>query len=152
MTQSAIWQLLSEISVGTLVAWISVICAIIVAVSTGTIKLYKIFVKYKAITDENDELKKLVMRHDKCLNNIEISLKSIQHALDDQKDVNLRQVRYTIVHTCDDALSAGEISASKFKSLEEMFEEYTTMFQGNGYVKVLMERVRELPIKGSLDD
>lgn len=152
MTQTAIWELLGSISVGTLVAWIVVICAIVAAVGTGAIKLYKIFEKYKAITDENDELKKLVLKHDKCLSNIEISLKDIQHSLRDQKDVNLRQVRYTIVHTCDEALSAGEISAGKFKSLEEMFEEYTTLFHGNGYVKILMEHVRELPITGSIDD
>lgn len=152
MTQAAIWELLGGMSVGTLVAWIAVICAIITAASAGTIKLYKLFTKYKQITDENNDIKQLVQKHDNCLHNIEICLKDIRHSLNDQKDVNLRQCRYTIVHTCDEAISKGEISAGKLKSLEEMYEEYTTLFHGNGYVKILMEHVRELPITGKLDD
>lgn len=33
-----------------------------------------------------------------------------------------------------------------------MFEEYTTIFHGNGYVKTMVYKVRELPVKGKLDN
>ena len=80
------------------------------------------------------------------------SLAKINKRLDEQSDVNLKQVRHTIVHTCYDAIAAGEIQVGKLKSLEEMFDEYLNVFHGNGYVKSLVERVRKLPVVGSLDD
>ncbi len=33
-----------------------------------------------------------------------------------------------------------------------MYDEYTEIFHGNGYVKTLVMRVRELPIIGKLDE
>ena len=47
------------------------------------------------------------------------------------------------MHTCEDALERGEMSTNKLQSLEEMYEEYTDLFHGNGYVKTLMTRVRK---------
>ena len=79
-------------------------------------------------------------------------LANIKDALDVQKEVNLKQVRYQIVHTCDDAINAGYITAGKLKSVEELYDEYTGIFHGNGYVKTLMEKTRELDIRGKLDE
>jgi hypothetical protein len=73
-------------------------------------------------------------------------------SLDEQKEVNLKQIRHTIVHTCEDALEKGEISINKLRSLEEMYDEYVDIFHGNGYVKTLVMRVRKLKIVGKLDD
>lgn len=83
---------------------------------------------------------------------INAMLEKIQLSLDEQRDVNLKQIRHTIVHTCEDALERGQISINKLRSLEEMFDEYTGIFHGNGYVKTLVTRVRELEIIGKLDD
>ena len=66
--------------------------------------------------------------------------------------MNLKQIRHTIVHTCEDALDKGEISINKLRSLEEMYDEYVKIFHGNGYVKTLVMRVRKLKIVGKLDD
>ena len=60
MDTKSVWDLLSSIPIGTIVAWISVICAIIVALCTGTIKLYKVFTKHFKISiemcpDEDDD-------------------------------------------------------------------------------------------------
>lgn len=152
MDTQSVWELLSDISVGTIVAWIIVICAIIAALCTGTIKLYKAFEKYKEVKDKNVEQEKIIREHEKTLNDISKSLQDIQKSLDEQKEVNLKQIRHTIVQTCEDALDRGEISINKLRSLEEMYDEYIEIFHGNGYVKTLVLRTRELPITGKLDN
>lgn len=152
MDTKSVWDLLSGIPVGTIVAWIVVICAIIAALCTGTIKLYKIFTKYKEMKDKDKKQTEIIESHDATLKAIDSTLQSIQKSLDEQKDVNLKQIRHTIVHTCEDALEKGEISINKLRSLEEMYEEYVDVFHGNGYVKTLVMRVRKLKIVGKLDD
>ena len=152
MDTKSVWDLLSSIPIGTIVAWIVVICAIITALCTGTIKLYKIFTKYKEMKDKDKKQTEVIENHEKILCEIDKSLKTMNKSLDEQKEVNLKQIRHTIVHTCEDALEKGEISINKLRSLEEMYDEYVDIFHGNGYVKTLIIRVRKLKIVGKLDD
>lgn len=152
MDTQSIWDLLSSIPIGTLVAWVVVICAIISALCAGTIKLYKAFEKYKEVKDKNEKQEKIIEVHEKTIEEIGKALAEIKKSLDEQKEVNLKQIRHTIVHTCEDALDKGEISINKLRSLEEMYDEYIEIFHGNGYVKTLVARVRELPIIGKLDE
>lgn len=152
MDTQSIWDLLSSIPIGTVVAWVVVICAIISALCAGTIKLYKAFEKYKEVKDKNEKQEKIIEVHEKTIEEIGKALTGIKKSLDEQKEVNLKQIRHTIVHTCEDALDKGEISINKLRSLEEMYDEYIEIFHGNGYVKTLVARVRELPIIGKLDE
>lgn len=152
MDTQSIWDLLSSIPIGTVVAWVVVICTIISALCAGTIKLYKAFEKYKEVKDKNEKQEKIIEVHEKTIEEIGKALTEIKKSLDEQKEVNLKQIRHTIVHTCEDALDKGEISINKLRSLEEMYDEYIEIFHGNGYVKTLVARVRELPIIGKLDE
>lgn len=152
MDTQSIWDLLSSIAIGELVGWIVVICAIITALCTGTIKLYKVFTKYKEMKDKDQKQTEIIKSHEKTLCEIEKLLKTINKSLDEQKEVNLKQIRHTIVHTCEDALEKGEISINKLRSLEEMYDEYVDIFHGNGYVKTLITRIRKIKIVGKLDD
>lgn len=153
MDTQSVWKLLSGISVGQIVAWIAVLATIITFLCTGTIKLYKIFTKYKETKDRDETQQALIEGHDETLREIQSALESIQKSLEEQKEVNLKQVRYTIVHTCEEALDQGEISINKLRSLEEMYEEYIDIFHGNGYVKTLMTRVRKgVNIIGKIDE
>lgn len=143
MNTNEVWNVLSNLKIGTVVAWISVICAIIAAICTAAIKLYNIFEKYKKSKDKTAKQEEVIVQHNEAFAEIRAQLKSISEALNEQKEVNLKQVRHTIVHTCEDALERGEMSINKLQSLEEMYEEYTDLFHGNGYVKTLMTRVRK---------
>ena len=153
MDKDTVWHILANIPVGTLFAWIAVIVVIITALCTGTIKLYQLFIKYKNAKDKANEQENLVNHLKTSFREIESSLRDIQSSLEEQKEVNLKQVRYTIVHTCEEALEKGEISTNKLRSLEEMYDEYVEIFHGNGYVKTLMMRVRkETKIVGKFDE
>ena len=147
-----VWGMLFNLTIGQVVAWIAVIAAIIAGIVAATIKLYKAFSKVKALKDADTDKTETLKKHDEMMDKICDRLDGIQKALDEQKDVNLKQIRYQIVHTCDDALDAGFITAGKLKSLEELFEEYTEIFHGNGYVKTMMKKTRCLDVRGKLDE
>ena len=138
MDNSSAIEALSSITVGQIIAWFSVIAAIITGICTGTIKLYKIFTKYREAKDKNEKLEKIIETHDQTLKDIDRSLQDISRSLAEQKEVNLKQVRHTIVHTCEDAIDRGEISINKLRSLEEMYEEYIEIFHGNGYAIIFI--------------
>lgn len=152
MTSKQVWEILSSIPAGTIAAWVAVIFAIIAAVIAATVQLYKYFLKYKQLKDEDKRQKDLLQKHDETLKRFDATLMEIKKSLDEQRNVNLKQIRHTIVHTCDEAINKGEISAGKLRSLEEMYEEYTEVFNGNGYAKGMVMRVRKLPVVGMLDD
>lgn len=152
MDTKSVWDLLSSISIGTAIAWITVIFAIIAFISTGTVKTYQLFEKYKKAKDKSESQETVIQNHDNTLKEIEKSLLEIKDSLNEQKEVNLKQIRHTIVHTCEEALEKGEISINKLRSLEEMYEEYVDVFHGNGYVKTLVYKVRKLKVVGKLDD
>lgn len=152
MDAQPFWSWLSSIPFGTIIAWVIGISTIIAVLCTGTIKMYKLFTKYKEAKDKDEKQEKAIAEHDNTLKEINVTLKSIQNSLDEQKEVNLKQLRHTIVQTCEEALEKGEISINKLRSLEEMYEEYVKIFHGNGYVKTLVMRVRKLRIVGKTDE
>ena len=152
MDTQSVWEVLAYIPIGTIVSWGIVIVAIIGALVAGATKLFGVFTKYKEYKEKNENLEETLKEHDKTLNEINDSLKKITTSLEEQKEVNFKQIRYSIAHACDDALAANCISAGKLRSLEEMFEEYQDVFHGNGYIKTLMIKVRKLPVVGQLDE
>lgn len=152
MDTKSVWEILAKIPIGTIVAWGSVIIAIIAIIGRFAVKLFGIYKKYSEVVDENDRQKRTIELHETVLDEIKDSLEDIKESLDEQKGVNLRQLRYTIVHTCDEAISSGEISAGKLKSLIELYDEYVDVFNGNGYVKVMVNKAKELPVIGKLDE
>lgn len=152
MDTNSIWDLLGNITIGTAIAWIVVISTIVATIVTGTVKTYQLFEKYKEAKDKTKKQESIIESHDNTLRDINVTLQEIKDSLNEQKDVNLKQIRHTIVHTCEEALEKGEISINKLRSLEEMYEEYVDVFHGNGYVKTLVYKTRKLKIVGELDD
>ena len=60
-------------------------------------------------------------------------------------------MRHSIVRAGEEAISNNCITIRQLKALEEMYEEYTNK-HGNGYVKTLMVKVRNVRIIGKLDE
>lgn len=152
MNTDSVWSILQAIPIGTVVAWIVVFITIISAICALIIKLYKIFEKTHQLKEENDDFKTLVESHTERLNQFGKTLSEIKNALDEQKEVNLKELRHEIVRSCELALKNNVISTSALCSLEEMYEEYKNVFHGNGYVKTLIEKVRKLDIDKDFED
>lgn len=120
MNENTIWEFLSGLSVGTVVAWIAVIIAIIGAICTATIKLYKVFTRYKELKDDSENRRQKLIEHEKILNDINQSVNEIREHMNEQQDVDVKVIRHMIIGTCETVLEAGHISESKLRSLEEI--------------------------------
>ena len=152
MDEASVWAMLSAIPIGTVVAWIAVIGAILVALGVGIVKLYRLFTKYRELKDKDKEQKQKIDEYGEALLEIRANMADMKDKLDEQSHVNLKQVRYSIIQICDNALADGQISAWKLRLLTELYDEYIGVFHANGYIKEIVERTLELPIVGKLDD
>lgn len=142
-TTSGVWALLSSITVGKLVGWIIVIFTIFAAFGAGIIKLYKVFTKYKELKDKDET-------RNKDIQELKEITAEITQQLKEQKNVNYKQLRYNIINLCDEANANGYITASKLQILEEDMEDYEEIYNGNGFVKSQVIKVRQLPVRGGL--
>lgn len=152
MEVTSIWQMLSDIKIGALVAWAIVIIAIFGTVVRGIKNVYAFISKYKEIREQNEHQTQTLNEHEKNFAEIKDSLAKISKSLDEQKTINLKYTRHVLVDGCCAAIVSGSIQNEQLASLEEIYEEYRTVFNGNAYVGGLMERVRALPIILNKDD
>ena len=145
-TTQNVWDFLSGIPIGTIAAWVIVICAIVGFLCAMTIKLYKAFEKYKEVKDLNERYRNTLEQQGEQLNNISDKVDKLLDCLEVQRQINYKQVRLSIVRNCNEAIAKGEISASQHKSLMEMYDEYTIAFadmKPNGYVHQLVDMVND---------
>ena len=56
MTEQEVWDLLANLKVGTVVAWIIVLAAIVTVVALGIRKLFKLFRDYSAYKEEKEAM------------------------------------------------------------------------------------------------
>ena len=152
MNANDVTETLLQIPVGTYIAWICVIFAIISALVGGIVYMYKMFSKYRAVKDEDDSFKELVKKHDRQLEQILAKLDVINEILEEKRKSDLKKLRHSIVRAGEEAVDKGEISIRGLRSLSELFEEYEQKYHANGYVKTLMVKVRALPVMGKLDE
>ncbi len=152
MEVTSIWQMLSDIKIGTLIAWTMVIIAIFTTVARVIKNAYASISKYKEMKEMNEHQSKTLDEHEKYFKEIKESLEKIDKSLAEQKTINLKYTRHILVDGCCAAIVAGNIQNEQLASLEEIYEEYRTVFNGNAYVGGLMERVRALPIVLSKDE
>lgn len=144
--------MLSDIKIGALFAWAVVIIAIFTTVTRGIKSIYAFISKYKEMKEMNEHQSKMLDEHEKNFKEIKESLAKISKSLDEQKTINLKYTRHILVDGCCAAIIAGSIQNEQLSSLEEIYEEYRTVFNGNAYVSGLMKRVRALPIVLSKDE
>ena len=152
MDTASIWKVLADIRIGTLIAWCIVIIAIIATIIKGVKSAYAFITKYNDLKEINERQSKMLDDHEHTFREINERLGKISRSLDEQKDINLKYTRHIIVDACHDAITAKGIQIEKLASLEEMYEEYVNVFNGNSYVTGLVKRVRNLPIIEMTDD
>ena len=102
MESQGIIQQLSAIPIGTIIAWTTVLASIIGVVSTGTIKLYKIFEKAHETKEENEEFKKLVKDHEEEIKSIKDILLEIKSKIDENDKLELKNLRHKIVRAAEE--------------------------------------------------
>lgn len=146
MDTTPIWEVLSKITIGQLVAFGIVAITIITAIIKAIKYVYEFISKYKEQRETNENQTKILKEHEEMFRKINENLEKITNALGKQEEINFKYLRHLLVDMCYEAINKGEISIEKSASLEEMYKEYVVVFNGNSYVSNLIDRVRELPI------
>ena len=150
-TTQEVTQVISQIPVGTVVAWASVVLALLGAAIAGTVKLYKLFSQIKSYQDARDDNIALLNKHDEILDEINETLKRIESRVDTEADVHKRSLKHTITSKCNTALKEREILLSELRSIEEIYEDSTTVYHGNSWAHTLVDKVRTLPVVHDID-
>ena len=144
MNQQQALDALSQIPVGTIIAWGAILISIIGVISTAVVKLYKVFTLHRDKKDKDQATQERLQKHDQQLANIDKSLKAIYSAMK-------KSIRHDLVLSCEAAIDAREIKAGQLRALEELYESYAEI-GGNSYATTLMKKVRQLPVVTTIDD
>ena len=148
MGSESAWQIISEMPVGKVIAWIILIVAIISGICAAAVKLYKLFERYKKLKDTSDKVLELIESHENALLEVREGLKRIDARMAKQDEITMSQISHSIVVAAEKAISEEKITFSQLKSITGLYKEYRDVYHGNGYIKILMERVEELPVLG----
>ena len=156
MGTESVWEVLGQIPIGVLVAWLIVFGIIVGVIYAGVMKLFHLFVSLKKKKDEFEEIKEAIDRHDDQIEDIGKKIDNVIHILEKQNDDKRIEMRHSIVRAGEEALAEGKISIRKWKALHEMYDVYHQPDEhgvvGNGYVSTLMDKLDKLPIEGKLDE
>lgn len=156
MGTESVWEVLSQIPIGVLIAWIIVFGIIVGVIYAGVVKLFHLLVNIKKKKDEFEEIQEAIHRHDDQIGDISKKIDNVIHILEKQNDDKRIEMRHSIVRAGEEALSEGKISIRKWKALHEMYDIYHQPDEhgivGNGYVSTLMDKLDKLPIEGKLDE
>lgn len=153
MTEKEIWGMLSGIPVGTVLAWISIAVGIVASLSGTVAMLWKLFKKYDEIMDQNVKLRNKIEETDAHFKEIDEQLAAVKVLLEEQRSTKIKELRNAITNIAETALRDGKMSVRAYKSLLEMYQEYTDIYHQNSFVSSLMDKVvRDVEIIGALDE
>lgn len=152
MDGNVVVEAISNITFGTVLAWFTGILAIFFSLTAIVRKIYKAFERYHRVQEQNTILKNTVDTHGSEIANVNEMLKSIQKTLDEQRIRELKKLRHSIVRAGEAAISKDSITIRELQSLEELYDDYSNVFKENGYVKTLMEKVRDLNVIGTIEE
>ena len=139
-------EVVNNIKLGDVISWIAFIVGVIGLIIGITIKLYKIFEKYKKTKDKAAEQEQIIQRHEDALNAVNLTLQELNKKQDVQLQVMLKQISHEIVMSCETALTDGSISFDGLESLTGLYDIYHNVYNQNSYVTALMDRVKILPV------
>ncbi len=103
-------------------------------------------------TEHWDESKQIRNNYDSRFVNFNDKLDKIIEQLEKKDSLDFKKLRHSIVQAGESYIEKGQITIRQLKTLEDMFEEYTTNYNGNSYVSTLMTKVRMLPVIGKLNE
>ena len=84
MNTENVWEVLSQLPIGTIVALIIVFATIVGVVCGGVMKLFQLFTKVKDKKDEYEDLRETIHKHDDQIDDIQKKIDDIIHILEKQ--------------------------------------------------------------------
>lgn len=109
--------------------------------------VYRYFLKAYKLKKDNEDFKQTVAKHTKDIEVINKKVDSLMEMKEQLMEINKIQVRNTIVNTCYQIIENEYVETYQLQSLEDMYEMYKSILNGNSYVSTMMKKVRGLPIR-----
>lgn len=134
------------LTVGQLIGIITLVTTIVSAVIAVSIKVYKHMNKWRLAKNKIETKEKTLENHTKEISEIKKEIDKLLEFNDRMIEINKIQTRHALVRACTEAISQKFITESQLQSLEDMYELYTNILNGNSYVLTLMKKVRQLDV------
>jgi hypothetical protein len=109
--------------------------------------IYKYFMKAYKLKRSDEVFHETVEQHGKDIGLATQSIKELAGMKEELYEINKMILRHNIVSSCYQAIEKGSIEQYQLQSLEDMYNVYTTILNGNSYASTMMHRARKLPIK-----
>lgn len=163
-TSASILERLSEIPIGTIIAFITAMSVICVGGWKIISKMIKLYDGYKSLREDRDQTKHQVERNSEAIvemknqfsgaiSEVKGQLSIIMDALNEQRDTKITELRHSIVVAGESALANGEMTIREYTSLHEMVDKYLHVYNQNWYVESLIKKVdRDVRVIGELDE
>lgn len=164
MDSKALLEMLSGISVGSIIAVVTVVSIVCAGCWKVISKLIKVYDGYNAIKDERDQLKRKVEENSNSIEEMKThfseamtvvqgQLTTIMEALNEQRETKITELRHAIVIAGDNALARGEMTIREWNSYHEMIDKYMHVYNQNWYVESQAAKVdRDVRVIGRLDE
>ena len=140
-------DLLAGVSAGQLIECVLWVMGAAGVLSTITIKLYRMLEKYRKMRNKSEEDEATLKQHTDNIRIIQSDIKDLVEFNKKIIEVNKIQTRNSIVRICNEALDKGSIDSMQFQALEDSYDMYVHVLNGNSYVSSLVDAVRKLPVK-----
>ena len=163
-TSASILQQLSQIPIGSIIAFFTAMSVIGVGVWKIISQMIKLYDGYNNIREDRDLTKKQVEENSEAINelkdqfsgaisDVKDQLSIIMAALNEQRETKITELRHSITVAGENALANGTMTVREYKSFHEMVDKYTNGYKQNSYVASLCAKVdRDGRVIGKLDE
>jgi len=141
-------KVLSNITAASALEFLIATAVIISAIVTITIKLYQIFEKFRKARNEEearrDKLEEVCEAVKDLKDKQDLFIETSTKIHESSKVIDTIQMRHALVQDCEAILRRKYVTKSHLRSIEELYGVYSGVLNANGYVKDLVDEVRQL--------
>lgn len=142
---------LSTVSAGTVLKWIVIFGAMIGAIIGASVKGYKMFEKLRKYENKKDELEDFIKQTKDDISELKnryVELAEfVKQIKEESNKIDQIKLRHSIVRACEEAIENGYITLEALKAIDELYEVYHGILNGNSYAEDLVKIVHTLPVR-----
>lgn len=105
---------------------------------------------YHNVRSKNEKLEQSLKDNTEQIIQINEKLKETAESISRYFEITKIQFRHSIVRAAEEYIARGFIFSYELESIEDLYQTYHEVLNGNSYVTVMMEKVRTLPIRNEM--
>ena len=141
-------KILSHVTAASALEFLIGVIVVLSAIVAATIKIYQIFEKFRKARNEEearrDKLEEVCEAVKDLKEKQDLFIETSSKIHESSKVIDTIQMRHSLVQDCEAILRRRKVTKSHLRSIEELYGVYSGVLNANGYVKDLVDEVREL--------